>query len=206
MEQEDRPLTTADGGKLLAQVWRAESEAQRSLEKDGYVLFSTFLVMELQMTEPPPSPAPVAGIVIRPFVLGQDEQAVYEADEEAFLDERGKQPRTFEKWSRRLNMHTDHFDPALWLVAWDQQTVAGCALNRVDAGRGEIMHLGVRRPWRRRGLGMALQLHSLHAFYQRGISTVRLNVDAESLTGAHLLYQHAGFQTVDAYMNYIRAV
>jgi mycothiol synthase len=206
MEQVKRSRMTADGSKLLAQVGRDEIEAQRSLEEAGYVLFSTFLVMELQMSEPPAAPAPVVGIAIRPFVLGQDEPAVYEADEEAFLDERGKQPRTFEQWGRRFNMHTDRFDPSLCFVAWDRRTVAGCALNEANAGRGEIMHLGVRRPWRRRGLGMALLLHSLQAFYQRGISTVRLNVDSESLTRAHLLYQRVGFQTVDAYMNYIREV
>jgi ribosomal protein S18 acetylase RimI-like enzyme len=52
--------------------------------------------------------------------------------------------------------------------------------------------LGVRRPWRRRGLGRALLLHAFGEFRRRGFSRSALGVDAESLTGANRLYERAG--------------
>lgn len=191
---------------LFSQPWQSDVAAQHLLEKAGYVLSSTFQRMELRMIELPTTPASLPGIEIRPIVLEQDEQAVYEADEEAFLDERGKKPRTLEQWRRRFQMHTDHFDSTLWWAAWDGSEIAGTSLNEVNNDAGEVIHLGVRRSWRKRGLGTTLLQTALLEFYRRGIHIVRLNVDAQSLTHAHLLYERVGFRTVSAYMNYFREV
>lgn len=57
---------------------------------------------------------------------------------------------------------------------------------------GWIFGLGVRRPWRRRGLGLALLRHCLGALYDRGKRRVGLGVDAQSPTGATRLYEKAG--------------
>ena len=62
--------------------------------------------------------------------------------------------------------------------------------------------LGVRRPWRKRGLGLALLRHSFNEFYRRGKRKVGLGVDAQNLTGALRLYENAGMhvdQTSDLY-------
>ncbi|MFN8538009.1 MAG: GNAT family N-acetyltransferase [Thermomicrobiales bacterium] len=60
-------------------------------------------------------------------------------------------------------------DPALWFLAWDGDEVAGVALNYVApaTGIGWVDHLGVRRLWRRTGLGMALLRHSFASFRAR---------------------------------------
>jgi mycothiol synthase len=126
---------------------------------------------------------------------------VYEADEEAFQDEWGKTPRTFKQWMRRMKLDDD-FDGSLWFVAWDEKEVAGAITAEVEHGKGRIHHLGVRRPWRQRGLGMALLQHSMRAFWRRGVHTLILNVDATSLTNANRLYHRAGFRVVNEYMNY----
>ncbi len=203
-EQEQRAAAGQQAPqRFFAQVGGRNVRARRVLEKSGYTCSSTFQIMELTMSAPPSAPVVSDGIAVRQFVAGQDEQAVYEADEEAFMDERGKTPRSFEVWSRRLGMDTPRFDPALWFVAWDGGQIAGTAMSEVIAGpRGEVMHVGVRRPWRRRGLGMALLLRTLDELYRRGIHAVRLNVDAESLTNAQQLYARAGFQVINAYCNY----
>ncbi len=57
---------------------------------------------------------------------------------------------------------------------------------------GWVRVLGVKWPWRRRGLGLALLLHSFGELLRRGIRTVGLGVDAENLTGAVRLYERAG--------------
>jgi len=57
---------------------------------------------------------------------------------------------------------------------------------------GWVGTLGVRRPYRRQGLGLALLRHSFAEFYRRGRRRVGLGVDSQNLTGATRLYQKAG--------------
>jgi len=204
-ERRARAIAREEGAasfKLFAQATSTNAAAQQALAQSGFSATSTFERMQLTMEKSPAEPAAIAGIAIRPFRPGQDEDAVYRADEEAFLDERGKTPRTFEQWSQRLNLSAENFDPSLWLVAWDDGEVAGAALGEASGAVGWIHHVGVRRPWRGRGLGAALTLHALGAFHRRGIHTVRLNVDEASLTHAQQLYRRLGFGVLDTYSNF----
>ncbi|MFN8372750.1 MAG: GNAT family N-acetyltransferase [Anaerolineae bacterium] len=196
-----RSLAPGTTKALYVTIAGRDQAALRILEKSGFELRSTFHVMECTLEAEPPALSPIANIDIREFVVGTDDDPVYEADEEAFLDEYGKEPRTFVQWARRLNMY-EGFDASLWFVAWEGDQVAGAALNEVENGKGRIHHLGVRRPWRRRGLGMALLQHTMRAFYQRGIHTLILNVHSQSLTHANRLYERAGFKTVQEYHHY----
>ncbi len=202
-EGEARALTNGPI-TLLAQITGPNEAGWALLERGGYRLSSTFQTMTLKMTDEPTPPAAIEGIEIRHFVVGSDERAVYEADEEAFQDERGKTPRTFEVWRNRLGMDSARFDPSLWFVAWDGDQVAGTAMAEVVGGVGEIMHVGVRRLWRRRGLGEALTRQALIALYGKGIRYARLNVDGESLTNANKLFERMGFQVATFYRNYLR--
>ncbi len=81
-------------------------------------------------------------------------------------------------------------------VAWDGDEIAGLSLCRSSEGGdpdlGWVDILAVRRPWRRRGLALALLLHSFHELRARGRPRVGLGVDAENLTGAVRLYERAG--------------
>jgi GNAT superfamily N-acetyltransferase len=63
-----------------------------------------------------------------------------------------------------------------------------------DPGLGWVGTLGVCRPWRKRGLGLALLRHSFSELYRHGQRRIGLGVDAESLTGATRLYLKAGMQ------------
>ena len=188
---------------LFAQATSTHPTAQQALQQSGFVITSTYEQMELALTEPPSLPDLLPGIEIRPFAVGQDDAAVlHRADEEAFLDQQDHTPRAFEQWTQRLNLSGKSFDPSLWLIAWDADEVAGAALGEIIEDAGWIHHLFVRRPWRRRGLGAALTLSAVGAFYQHGIGAVRLNVDAQSLTNAHQLYRRVGFRVISAYANY----
>jgi mycothiol synthase len=202
--------TGVGSARLFAQATSNNAAAQRALADAGNDITSTYERMQMPLDAPPTEPPAVAGISVRAIRVGQDEDAVYRADEEAFLDQRGKEPRSFEQWSRRFNLHAEHFDPALWLVAWDEDDrrgeVAGAALAEADGATGWIHHLGVRRPWRGRGLGAALTLHALGALYRRGLRTARLNVDAASLTNAQQLYRRLGFRVLDTYANYEKVI
>jgi ribosomal protein S18 acetylase RimI-like enzyme len=69
-------------------------------------------------------------------------------------------------------------------------------------GIGWVGTLGVRRAWRKRGLGEALLLHSFGEFYKRGMKTIGLGVDAENPTGATRLYKKAGMSVAAEYVIY----
>lgn len=57
---------------------------------------------------------------------------------------------------------------------------------------GYVGTLGVRRAWRKRGVGLALLRHSFGEFQRRGKPRAALHVDASNLTGALRLYESAG--------------
>lgn len=54
--------------------------------------------------------------------------------------------------------------------------------------------LGVRKAYRRRGLGQAMLLHTFRALQQQGIPATYLFVDAANKTGATRLYQRVGMR------------
>ena len=70
--------------------------------------------------------------------------------------------------------------------------MALCRLHPGETGVGYVTDLSVRRPWRRRGLALALLRHAFGEFRGRGCHAVTLDVDAENTTGAVRLYERAG--------------
>src|SRR5436190_8772891 len=119
---------------------------------NGYHSSLSFLIMELVMSEPPAAPQWAEEITVRSFILGQDEEATFRADEEASQDKGYHQPLDFNGWLKRMGMELERFDPRLWFLACDGRSaeVAGVALNAYDqtSNTGWVDHLGVRRVWR----------------------------------------------------------
>jgi len=164
--------------------------------------------MELIMSEPPAAPQWAQGITVRSFVRDQDEQATFRADEEAAQDKGYHQPLDFDGWSKRMGLGMERFDSSLWFLACDETEIAGVALNIYDrqSNTGWVDHLGVRRTWRKIGIGKALLLYSFGEFYRRGIPRVKLSVDSKSLTNAPHLYEGLGMKTVQQYHIYKKAL
>ena len=71
-------------------------------------------------------------------------------------------------------------------------------------GLAWISVLGVRRPWRRKGVGLALLLHAFGDLYRRGFPAVGLSVHGENPTGAPRLYERAGMTVSRRYDHYAR--
>ena len=99
---------------------------------------------------------------------------------------------------------TESFDPSLWFLAVDGDEIAGVTLCKTLAGEGWIGVVGVRRPWRKRGLGLALLRHALAEYHRRGVRKVGLSVDAEGVTGALRLYRRAGMRVRESYAIYLK--
>ncbi len=182
-----------------------DQSASAMFNAAGFALVRQYWRMEIEMTAPPDHPAWPAEITVRTMRLDHDERLVHAVIEEAFADHWGHEPRSFEDWEQAVLRRKD-FDPAMTFMAFDGNVVAGVVVNRYR-DIAWVWQLAVRRAWRKRGLGLALLLHSFNAFYQRGDHAVGLGVDAQSLTGATRLYEKAGMRVtrrVDAYEKVLR--
>lgn len=171
----------------------ANDGAARLLEREGYNRVRTYWHMRAAMDSPPPAPEWPAGIVVRAFVPGQDDYALYTTADEAFRDHWDHVSIPFEEW-RESRLNYEGFDPTLCFLALDGEAVAGAIRCRYRLADGWVDNLSVRRPWRGRGLGTALLWHAFGEFYRRGARAVGLGVDSENPTGATRLYERAGMR------------
>jgi mycothiol synthase len=200
----DHMLQAQENARVVVQHYinSANEAARRLLENSGYSQVRGIYVMETTLDEPPPLPRWPADISVRTFVPGRDERAVYEAVEDAFRDLWGRPRNPFERFVRETK--NENFDPSLWFLALQGDEIAGLVLCKTLAGEGWIDVVGVRRPWRNRGLGLALLRHAFTEYQRRNIRRVSLSVDAESITGAPRLYERAGMRVRESYIIHLK--
>jgi mycothiol synthase len=196
------PQLPADARVSLQTLCRAmtESKAREAIMQAGFTYVRSTFRMEIELDAPPPPPTFPEGIVLHPFTLDMA-RAAHAADDEAFSDHWGYVPTSFEKFEH-LFIKTARFDPSLWFVAFEGEEIAGVALCEDRDDEASVNSLSVRRPWRTRGLGLALLHHAFGEFYRREQHKVALYVDAQSLTGATRLYERAGMQVARQYDTY----
>ncbi len=152
---------------------------------------------------------PSEGIKISTYQDHPDLASIYRAADEAFQDHwgytSGDEEEGIKQWQHR-NENDPDFDPSLWFLAMDGNEIAAIALctptTGTDREMGYVTLLGVRRPWRRRGLALALLHHVFNEFHGRGLKWAGLNVDAESLTGANRVYEQAGMKIIRDIVTY----
>ena len=201
--QEFVPLAPPDVRVTLATWCHSGNQAAKQLiESAGYTCNRHALAMSIDLPEEPPQPVWPEGITLRPFVPDRHARAVFEASDESFQDHWGHLPGIFANWYQNHIVNDESLDPSLWFIAMDGDEVAGISLCGYYLQEGIVNTLGVRRPWRRSGLGMALLRHSFGEFYRRGVHTVALGVDSQSLTGATRLYERAGMHILISYDQY----
>src|SRR5919199_1834816 len=184
----ERGARKLDNG--IAATNRAATEL---LEASGYRDVGHYYVMTIELEEPPPRPKWPPGLEPRPF---EREQArpFWAADDEAFQDEEDYEPQPFEEFVAQ-RIERPGFDRELWTAVWDGDEIAATVIvDRKRFGAGWVAGLGVRRPWRRRGLGRALLLRSFGRLYERGERRCSLSVHTENPTGATRLYESVGMR------------
>ncbi len=180
----------------------SNTEKMRCLAALGYNEVRRFYDMLIQLEgELQPATIP-PGLELRPFQRKTEASAYHAAYLECFHDHWGNiSIEEFERFDKFFD--NPEFDAALWFAAWDGEEIAGVMFgerSRAHPQRGVVDLLGVRRPWRRRGLGMALLLQAFYVFQQYGLSEVELEVDAESRTNAVALYERAGMQVTSEHI------
>jgi mycothiol synthase len=196
------------GGTLS--TYQPAAELLRHL---GYQHVRSFYTMMIEMDAPPPAPSWPQGITIQSMAPDQEE-AVYRAVDDAFKDHWGHVATPFaegfQRWRHFVKNHA-YYDPSVFFLAMDGAEIAGVALcfpkENEFPDMAWVDDLGIRRPWRRQRLALALLHHAFGEFYRRGIKKVGLGVDASSLTGATQLYEKAGmhvFRQHDSYEKELR--
>ena len=177
------------------------TEIIEALDRAGWHHERTSWIMEIDLVAAAPLPEPAwpEGITVRSADLAQDARPVHEAEADAFSDHYGYVAQGFDEW---FHFRTEFMtaEPELWILAMDGDQIAGMALcSSQRPGQpdlGWISTLGVRRPWRRRGLALAILHHAFQLLAARGKPRAGLGVDSQSLTGATRLYEKAGMRVV----------
>ena len=149
-----------------------------------------------------------AGIQVRPYARGRDDDSALETMNESFADVMDFAKATLEEL--RHWIESSAFREALSPVALDGQNMVGLCLCTVSEGRGRMLGrmdgyvdtLCVRREYRRRGLGSALLLTSLQAFKRAGLESATLDTNTENPTEAIRLYEQAGFREAWRWVTY----
>ncbi len=179
-------------------IYRSAVKSRKLFEDMGYIYIRSSYRMQIDMNEAPTAPVWPEDITVRTYT-DKDLEAVYHADVESFRDHFGFVEEPYKEGLARFKhflTEYEGFDPTLIFLAMDGEEVAGISLCRIrsydDPDMGYVNTLGVRRPWRKRGVGLALLRHSFCEFYRRGQRKAGLGVDASNLTGALRLYENAG--------------
>ncbi len=186
---------------LQAFVFSGETIRREMLESAGYTPARYFYEMlRPDLDNIPEAPLP-PGLEVRP-PRSEHYRPIWQALEEAFADHWGNVSRSEEDYQTWLGM--EQFQPELWKIAWDIATnqVVGAVLTcifeeenaRHHRRQGWLEDIGVRRPWRRRGLARALIAESLRDLKARGMTEAALGVDTENTTGALRVYEAIGFR------------
>jgi mycothiol synthase len=201
-------LTAAGDGPLRFWAHGDEPAARAFAEKAGFERVRVLFQMRRKLTDPLPGAPLPAGVTLRGFRPGHDEQAWLGVNARAFSHhpEQGR-------WSLddlRLREEEPWFDPAGFLLAVDiEDTLLGFHWTKVhpaagdDPAIGEVYVLAVDPGGHRRGLGRALTAAGLRHLADAGLTAAMLYVD-ESNEAAVALYRRLGFDVHAADVSYQR--
>jgi GNAT superfamily N-acetyltransferase len=204
-----------DGLRMAPRVgaYREAPKPKMLFEGLGYQYIRSSYHMLIEMDAPVPEAEFPQGITVSTYDPQTNAAAAYQAEVDSFRDHFGFVEEPFEQGLKRFRhfWEQDGFDRTLLFLAMDGEEVAGvclCPPSAIDDREmGWVGTLGVRREWRKRGIGLALLRHSFNEFYRRGKRKVGLGVDAQNLTGALRLYESAGMhvhQASDLYEKELR--
>jgi len=195
---------TPESARIVTRAYINERDMKSHalLKEKGYAPIRVTYTMQIDLeSRPEPVVLPV-GISIRNFVPGTDDSIAFEAYEEAFADMWQRPPGIFEQFLSKTRR--PYFDPAGWFLAMDGVTVAGTLFSDNIDSNGWVEVVGVRRPWRGKGLAHAMLRHAFAGLYDRGVTHIGLSVDAQSPTGAPRTYERAGMNLDQTYLLFER--
>ncbi|SNY04867.1 mycothiol synthase [Paractinoplanes atraurantiacus] len=201
-------LAAAGDGPLTFWAHGDEPGAQAFAEKAGFARVRVLWQMRRSLLEPLPDIPLPAGLTVRGFRVGSDEDAWLAVNARAFAHHPEQGRWTIDDLS--LREAEPWFDPAGFLLAVDNEDkLAGYHWTKVhpasgdDPALGEIYVLGVDPSGHRKGLGAALSVAGLRHLAAQGLTVSNLYVD-ESNAAAVALYRRLGFEIFKTDVSYQR--
>jgi mycothiol synthase len=198
-------------GTMQAFTFGTDAGAVALLDQSGWTRNGQgYEMVRPTMDDIPDVPMP-EGLVVRP--VGTDEssrRAVWLAAVDAFRDHRDEPEPADEDWQQFLG--DPHQDPALWVVAFDGDEIAGAVIGKIDPGenahhgreRGICDSVFTRRTWRRRGLARALLARTLVRLRDHGMTSAYLGVDSLNPNQAMTLYSSLGFEVASTSIDWTK--
>ena len=187
-------LTDEGGRRIHTWTVAGDAAADDLFRNRGYREVRRFWEMAIELEVEPPEPGAYADVFRE-----EDAPAFHAALEESFAAHWEHEPESFERWWSRQQRRTN-YDPSLWFLIRDGDEIAAVARNEIRALGAYVGALGVRLPWRGRGYGRALLLHSFREFRRRGMPRATLGVDAANATGATRLYESVGMHVAQEHV------
>lgn len=198
-------------GILHARVSQKDAQKIGLLERQGFSIDRYFLTMARSLAEPIPEPVLPPGFSLR-LTNGQaDAEAWVALFNESFIDHWNHHPLTVEQFLHEMRLPEYQANLDMIALSPDGVFAAFCygsiypeENQRSGRSDGWIEVLGTHRGFRKIGLGRAILRDGLQRLKAAGVESARLNVDAESLTGATRLYESEGFRPVETKISYVK--
>lgn len=176
--------------KLMNQIPFTNIAARNLVEDRGYEFSRLYERMKIELAAKPTQSSLPEGIILRSFQVNSDEETLFSIYDETFRDTWGYTKKDSSTWiSQKMG---EGYDPSLWIIAWKDSKPVGFIMSRLQDDGVFIDLLGVKREYRKHGIGKALLLHIFGQAYQLNQKTILLYVDTDSLTNANRLYKDVG--------------
>ena len=193
-----------DSVTLSATNWAGDDAGALFLASQGFEPERHFLQMRVELAMKATPPSPPAGVVVRDFKPGEDDDAVFATFRDSFGDHWGNQNPDREIWWREnRDDSAAGFDPWLWLIAESGGEMCGFLVGRerdeAVGAVGWVSLVGVIPAERGRGIGECLLRSAFVRFGARGLREAGLNVDVENTTSALRLYEKVGMRRRPAF-------
>lgn len=197
--------------RILGFATGRDPDQRHRLERRGFRLSRRYAqLVRPSLLDIPDHPIP-APLEVRPIdpLDRLMHRRVFDADARAFADSYGQEAPSEAQWEAFIASPT--FDPTLWRVAFDGDTIAGQILNYLADPAADGTRLGmteaisVQPEYRRRGLARALLAESLRAVRDAGATSAGLGVDTENPNEALTLYESLGFRITSETFEYALA-
>lgn len=208
----ERLAAVSDDLPSFLEAWSESTWADRRalFEGRGYEPIRYYDDMRRPLSEPIPDAPLPAGLRFERWTPELDD-ALREAHNEAFHDHWGSEPLTAEAWRHQLS-GSPMFRPALTFGVMDGDQVAGYCMayhspeDALVTGRleGWLGQIGVRRPWRGRGVASSVMCHVMREMAAAGLEYACLDVDSENPSGAVGLYTRLGFEKVERFIRWAK--
>ena len=183
---------------LHMQSTLSDEVAFSSLTRTGFKKVKTYLELEWQGRILQDLLLP-ENYRIRPFMLGQDEEALTNLQNVAFREHWGFCPNSVAEIKTRVQMERSRPEGIIFIE--NESSIAGYNWTLLSENAkdkvGWISMTGIHPDFRRNRLGRAVVLAGMHSLITRGAKSIELEVDSENIP-ARELYKSLGFKPISS--------